>query len=157
MANKRLKDPFAASLEEALDGDLPVNEAIQVAKSLAKKPENAPIKEFTAFDGVPVPSEEQVNTPDKARQWAQQAIDMELPRAAQEVINQLKTGDKKQRYAVAIEMLNRGGVAKKEDRAAGQQVFILGNDVLANLPWTKVPKQVQVIDAEVVNAKKDGK
>lgn len=112
-------------------------------------------QDFGPGDLVPIPKREDLETPAAAQQWAENELAKATPRAAQELIAQLRKGDKKERLAAAKEILDRAGVQAKERNTINAPVIVLTAKVVQNLPWAK--KQLsKVIEGELVNAKKDG-
>jgi hypothetical protein len=142
------------SMSEALGDTVPSDSRIDTRRS----------GELSAIDGVPIPPST-ITTPDESTAWAEQEILKATPRAVQEVIHAMKRNpDQKIRLQAALQVLDRAGVQKREDRQQNAPVIILTPQVVQNLPWAKEAKSKGLIKdgavvdgafTEIANAKKD--
>lgn len=105
--------------------------------------------DFTVADGVPIPKAHDLETPESAADWAQREIVRATPRAAQELIHQLRKGDSKSRYNAAMEILNRAGVQAKQGGGTSAPVIILTPKVIQQLPWLKREKLPPTVEGSV--------
>lgn len=104
------------------------------------------------FNDIPQPAKTDLDTPEAAQSWAERELIKATPRATQEMINQLRRGNAKERMEAAKQVLDRAGLvgAQKVQRQA--PVVVINANVLGNLPWVK--KQGS-IEAKVVEALPD--
>ena len=121
-----------------------------------------PGADFTAADGVPIPKKDDLASPGLSQHWAEQELVKATPRAVQELIAQLRKGDKKERFAAAVQILDRTGVQVKENRGNQAPVIVLTQKVIQNIPWArKLAKEAgklasdTTVEGKVVNDQKD--
>ncbi len=117
--------------------------------------------DFLSTDGVPTPTLEEIDTPDKATMWAEEQIRKATPRAIQEVIHQLRNGNMKERAVMAMQILDRAGVKAKEGPTMIAPVIVLTSDAVKDLPWAKKAAQLakskeDVVEGELVIDLKKG-
>lgn len=134
-------------------------ESMLLSKVSAKtsEPGSLPIEHEGAdhlalYKDIPVPSKEDLATPEAAQQWAQQELVKANPRAAQEFINQLRRGNSKERMEAAKEIFNRTGLHPGQTKVTNNAtVVVLTADAVKNLPWAAKfveKKNKQLADSE---------
>lgn len=143
----------ASSIAEAVEGTtdsdkvVDLDKAPQVKESKLSKTHHS---EYTTSDGVPVPLPEEVDTAEKAQQWAEAQIIKATPRAVQEMIYQLRRGDVKNRGLMAMQILDRAAEQSKRGTHQGP-VIILTPAVVAEVPWLKKAEaKGQIVEGELV-------
>lgn len=110
------------------------------------------------YSDLPVPSKEDTATPEAAQDWAEREIIRATPRAAQEMINQLRRGSAKERMEASKQILDRAGLQGSARITNNSTVVVLTADTLANIPWAKKfedkRKAEQLVEGEVVQVSK---
>lgn len=97
-------------------------------------------------EGTPVPLPTDLETPQAAELWAQTELVKAKPRAVQEIIHQLRSGTKEERFKAAKEVLDRTPAQQRNSAP----VIIINNNVVKQIPWAKKAK---VVDSSVVQPK----
>lgn len=105
--------------------------------------------DFVKSDGVPIPTAKDLETPEASIAWADNELAKATPRAVQELVHQLRVGDKKERREVAMKLVDRA-----ERKAAAPQgmapVYVMAQNVTMNLPWVKKTETKDSAEPKVI-------
>ncbi len=122
------------SLESASAFNL---EDVLLSKELAPQLSHEGNDHLAGRKGIPVPTHEDLATPEAAQSWAEREVIRATPRAVQEMINQLRYGNMKERAWASAQILDRGGLKTDNKVTNIAPVIVLTSEALQNIPWAK--------------------